>query len=124
MDRVQFQHLLGQVAQLDGRQRARLQAALEAPAIQDGLSGVLPDLQSCPHCQAPRSQLVGWGKQRGVQRYRCKVCRRTCNALSGTPLARLHKAERWLDYAQALIDGISVRAAARQCGITKNTAFL
>lgn len=124
MDRDQFEYLLGQVAHLSGQQRSRLQAALEAPAAQDGLSGVLPDLQSCPHCQAPRSQLVGWGKQRGGQRYRCKACRRTCNALSGTPLAHLHKADRWLDYAQALIEGVSVRAAARQCGIAKNTAFL
>jgi hypothetical protein len=38
-------------------------------------------------------------------------------------LARLRKREQWLHYAQALIDGVSVRAAARRCRIDKNTAF-
>lgn len=124
MDRVEFRHLLSQVSQLNGRQRSRLQAALAQPVRPDRLSEALPEVKGCPHCQAPISQLIGWGRQRGVQRYRCKVCRRTSNALSGTPLARLHKADRWWDYAQALIDGVSVRAAASQCGIAKNTAFL
>jgi hypothetical protein len=39
-------------------------------------------------------------------------------------LARLRKAEHWEDYAQALIDGLTVRQAAVRCGVCKNTAFL
>ncbi|UQG56184.1 MULTISPECIES: IS1595 family transposase [unclassified Marinobacter] len=76
----------------------------------------------CPHCQA--SQLRPWGSGRNLPRYRCAQCRRTCNPLTGTPLARLRKREQWFCYAQALIDGKTVRQAATECHINKNTAFL
>jgi transposase-like protein len=88
------------------------------------LAESLPDLLACPHCAAPAHQLIGWGWQRGLRRYRCKACLRTCNALTGTPLTRLRHAEHWLNYGTALIQGLTVRAAAQQCGISKNTAFL
>jgi len=39
-------------------------------------------------------------------------------------LARLRKRDHWLYYAQALIDGKTVRQAATECHINKNTAFL
>ena len=78
---------------------------------------------ACPHCQAGSDCLHPWGQSHGLPRYRCHACGRTCNPLSGTPLARLRKRDQWLHYAQALIDGVSVRAAARQCRIDKNTAF-
>lgn len=78
---------------------------------------------ACPHCQAGSDRLHPWGQSHGLPRYRCHACGRTCNPLSGTPLARLRKRDQWLRYAQALIDGVSVRAAARECRIDKNTAF-
>jgi transposase-like protein len=59
-----------------------------------------------------------------LPRYRCAQCRRTCNPLIGTPLARLRKREHLLCYAQALIDGKTARRAATECHINKNTAFL
>ncbi|MGE6136615.1 IS1595-like element ISAs23 family transposase, partial [Aeromonas salmonicida] len=34
------------------------------------------------------------------------------------------KAQCWEDYAQALIEGLTVRQAALRCGVSKNTAFL
>lgn len=76
----------------------------------------------CPHCQAAELRL--WGSGGNLPRYRCAHCRRTCNPLTGTPLARLPKREQWLRYAQALIDGKTVRQAAVDCQINKNTAFL
>lgn len=88
------------------------------------LESTLPDLQTCPHCAAAAAQLAPWGWSRGLRRYRCRACRRTCNVLTSTGLAHLRKADCWQDYAQALIDGLTVRKAARQCGISKNTAFL
>lgn len=124
MDTQSFQHLLVQLDTLNPKQRASLQFALQGPSRHDVLAESLPDLNACPHCAAPAQQLIGWGWQRGLRRYRCKTCRRTCNALSSTPLARLRKAEHWLDYGAALIQGLTVRAAALQCGVNKNTAFL
>ena len=39
-------------------------------------------------------------------------------------MAHLRKREQWTPYAQALIEGVSVRRAAQRCGVNKNTAFL
>jgi len=51
----------------------------------------------CPHCAS--HSLQGWGHVSGLPRYRCKDCRRSFNALTGTPLARLRKKERWAAHA-------------------------
>lgn len=124
MDTQAFQHWLAQLSQLSAKQKSTLQRALHEPPQQDVLEGTLPNLQACPHCKAAAAQLAPWGWSRGLRRYRCRACRRTCNALTATGLAHLRKADCWQDYAQALIDGLTVRKAARQCGISKNTAFL
>lgn len=75
----------------------------------------------CPHCRSLR--IVGHGRWRGRRRYRCKTCRRTFNALTATPLARLHYPERWLELAVCMIRGLSLRATAQRLGIHVSTAF-
>ena len=123
MDTQAFQHWLSGLCELNATQRATAKRALCAPHAAHFLATVLPDLPACPHCQAPASELIGWGFSRGLRRYRCKTCLRTCNALTGTALARLHNADRWRGYCEALIDGVTVRQAADNCGVSKNTAF-
>ncbi len=61
--------------------------------------------------------------EHGSQRYRCVGCGRTFNALTGTPLARLRKKECWASFANSLQQSHSVREAARQAGVAKNTSF-
>jgi len=63
------------------------------------------------------------GQANGLQRYRCRACSRTYDDLSGTPLARLRLREKWLDYLGTVLDSKSVRAAARDVGVHRNTAF-
>ena len=75
----------------------------------------------CPHCGGRKLQR--WGRASGLPRYRCGDCRRTFNALTGTPLARLHKKDRWPDQATALMTGESVAKAAVRCGVAYTTAF-
>lgn len=123
MDAQSFQHLLTRLDRLTVKQKSIVQHALHFCVLQDGLAEAIPDLKTCPHCAADAAQLASWGRSGGLQRYRCKVCRHTCNALTGTPLARLRKKDCWLDYAQALIAGLTVREAARQCSVSKNTSF-
>ena len=76
----------------------------------------------CPHCQS--TELRPWGSAHGLPRYRCKCCGRTCNPLTGTPLAHLRKRQLWPQFAQALIDGQPLRRTATLCDVTKNTALL
>ena len=75
----------------------------------------------CPHCK--HDHITRWGNAHGLPRYRCNACQKTFNTLTGTPLAHLRHRECWAQYSQALIDGLSVRKAAVQCGVHKNTAF-
>jgi transposase-like protein len=75
----------------------------------------------CPHCAS--HSLQRWGHVSGLPRYRCKDCRRSFNALTGTPLARLRKKEQWAAHAQALMTGESVAKAAKRCDVAVSTAF-
>jgi transposase-like protein len=77
---------------------------------------------SCPRCRCPEH----WrhGHANGLQRYRCRACGRTFNALTGTPLARLRHKAKWLDYCDSLLDpATTVRRAAERVGVHKNTSF-
>jgi len=125
MKAIQFNAWLGEISRLSRGQRARLWAELERKTRVDETVGVLetagPEWAACPHCGDTRVGL--WGRSGGLQRYRCGGCRRTYNALTGTPLARLRHKEKWLAYEQALIDGLSIRQAAVRCGVAKNTSF-
>lgn len=125
MDTQDFQRWLAQLSQLTATQKAAVQRALREPGVvRDASIAALPQLPACPHCQASSAQLAPWGWSRGLRRYRCRACLRTCNTLSGTALAHLRKAEHWQSYAQALIDGLPLRQAAQRCGVDKNTALL
>jgi transposase-like protein len=61
---------------------------------------------ACGHCGL--DAFNRWGVATGMKRYKCKACDRTFNALTGTPLAHLQKREKWLEYARAIVDGLSL----------------
>jgi len=121
-----FVQLLDQVKQLTPRQRKGLAHHLDhrSGAPMAPLAGLIGPPACCPHCQAKGDQVAKWGRSCGLPRYRCHTCGRTFNALTGTPLARLRKRDQWARYGQSLIEGVSLREAAKRCGVDKNTAFL
>ena len=63
---------------------------------------------ACPHCGG---RVIRWGSAKGVPRFKCRndakspdgqpVCGRSFNALTGTPLARLQKADLRLVQVEA-----------------------
>ena len=75
----------------------------------------------CPHCGT--NEVRPWGKAGGVPRYRCKVCRKTFNAFTATPVAGLHHKDRWLDQARSLIEGETLAQAAERCQVDPSTAY-
>ena len=96
----------------------RSETAPAVLAILNDTSGVKP---SCPSCTA-----VGvrrWGFADGLQRFRCKTCQRSFTLLTGTPLAPLRRRDLWLDHAQLLHEGSSIRVAARRLGVHRNTSL-
>jgi transposase-like protein len=76
---------------------------------------------TCPHCSAER--VVRNGQADGLQRYKCRGCGKTFNALTATPLARLRQRHKWLAQARVLDEGLSVHQAAERLQVAPSTAF-
>jgi transposase-like protein len=96
-------------------------AALDAqPASSVIIEGRFANGATCPHCKS--EHVTRHGHASGLQRYRCQACSKTFTALTGTPLNRLHKRGKWLDQAQALHDGRTLRDVACTLNIHLSTA--
>ena len=87
------------MSQLSGKQKSALHQALQEPPTTEVLDGLTA--YKAARTAKPRQSILLPGADR-----------RTCSAVSSSGLARLH------------FDGLSVRKAAKRCGISKNTAFL
>jgi transposase-like protein len=124
---TEFQNWIGLLSELSAGQRETLQRLLAGvspspeAAVIELVEGKHAEQRQCPHCGGER--LFAWGKANGLHRFRCAGCRRTFNALTGTPLARLRHKARWLSHGAALKDGLSVRGAAEACDVAISTAF-
>lgn len=101
------------------------EAAIAAPTIAAptiaAIEARFAQAPQCPHCQS--TAIKKWGSANALKRYRCKACRVTFNALTGTPLAQLHNRELWGGHAQALLEGISLRKVAARLDVHLETAF-
>ncbi len=75
----------------------------------------------CPHCASER--LVRNGQANDLQRYKCRACGKTFNALTGTPLARLRQRHKWHAQARVLDEGLTVHQAAERLQVARSTAF-
>ena len=110
MDSLQFQHLIAALGELTEVQRQTVAAILcghgELAEVTSVIEARFGAQILCPYC---KSMNVGsWGRACGLKRYRCRECRKSFNALTGTPLARLRKREAWKTYAQAVAESVSV----------------
>lgn len=120
-----FALLLGLLARLTVEQKKRLGAALAAGDRHQAVLSVLEERLGpnpvCLHCR--HEQVQRWGFSHGLQRWRCRSCQRSFNALTGTALARLRKRAEWLTFAETLSEGLSVQAAAERCRVAPSTSF-
>jgi transposase-like protein len=81
--------------------------------------------RGCPHCGAEGAHLHGKDKN-DRQRFRCCAieCRRTFNILTGTPMARARKPERWGHYLSYMTDHRSIRKiTAAGIGLNHTTVW-
>jgi transposase-like protein len=104
-------------ATLDDEPRAAPSALL----LGDVRDARRPVAGCCPHCG--RRPLVRWGHFSGRQRYRCRACGRTSSDLTATPLYYSKRLVLWPAYAECVLASLSVRAAARRIGVSKDTAW-
>ena len=127
MEAKKFQQLVEQLGDLSEVQRTALLEAVhgggganEAVALIEQRFSAAP---ACGHCGS--TTFGTWGRASGLRRYKCKAqgCGRTFNALTGTPLAQLHRRDAWMEYARALVDGVSLRKAAKRAKVCLETSF-
>jgi transposase-like protein len=65
-------------------------------------------VKACPRCSS--QNIVRHGKdENGRQRFMCRTCHRTYNILTGTPMARARKPEKWSQYLGHMTDHLSIR---------------
>jgi transposase-like protein len=118
MEAQDFRALVDQLGDLTEVQRAALAAAL---AGQNSANEAIAMIQTrfalsptCGHCKS--QHFWSWGTASGLKRYMCRDCNRTFNALTGTPLAQLHRRD-------AMVDRTSLRKAAERADICLETSF-
>ncbi len=115
MQTKQFRAFLTQTEQLTPQQRKQTLEHIQKRCDINTVSTVLNSVETCPHCNS--TDLYRWGMNAGIQRYKCKSCNKTFNALTNTPLARLRYKEQWSTFTQNIINGVSVRSTATHCGV-------
>ncbi len=125
MVRYQFSKIVRAINDLTRHQQNHLfdelKSTLHHNKVVQTLEERLEKTNQCPHCES--SSFSRWGQAHQLQRYRCQHCKKTFNALTGSPLAKLRNKEKWLDYAQCLSQNQSIREAAKSCSIDKTTSF-
>jgi transposase-like protein len=85
------------------------------------VEGRLGPRSSCHRCASTR--VVRNGHADGLQRYKCRHCGVSFNALSATPMARLRLRDKWAQYGALLEQGQSVRKCAAELDVHRTTAF-
>ena len=117
MKALDFNNFVAQLDVLSEVQREALMAALKGKGSANEMIALIETQFAghpcCGHCKSEHIKL--WGHASGLRRYRCRDCKRTFNALTGTPLAQLHRRDAWLDYARAFVDFTSLRKGGEAC---------
>lgn len=125
MRQQQMTRLMSSLPKLTDHQRQQLAAALNRLSDRNQAREVIEaharEHRQCPHCHS--TAVVKNGSANGLQRFKCRQCARSFNALTGTPLARLHWRDKWIAHAAALSESLSLNQVARRLGVAQSTAF-
>ncbi len=93
MKSAEFKRLSIAVSKLDHHQRKRLIETLnhqtDETQVIEVIESSFDGKKACPHCDSLK--LYRFGVVSGLQRYCCRDCQKTFNALTKTPLARLRQ---------------------------------
>ena len=125
MEAEDFRAFVGQLSSLTVEQReAILEAIRDRATAATAVAMINARFALAPLCGHCRSKNIRpWSKPNPIRRYMCDACGQTFTALTGTPLQNLRRRDAWLEYAQCLADGITLRKAAKRCRIGLDTSF-
>jgi transposase-like protein len=120
----ELKRLWAQLDRLTRCQRQELVAKLQAQTAASESIGLIESAgkpRNCPHCGG--SRVVRNGQADGLQRYKCRACGKSFNALTATPLARLRHKGKWIEQARAMAEGLTVARAGEHLAVAASTAF-
>ena len=121
-----FQNILHHVTHLNYSQLKKLRHEVESNISNNQVGQAIADheetISHCPYCGSLELNRWGMTKQ-GIQRFKCKSCFKTFNALADSPLYRMKKAEKWIEYTKLMWEGVSLRKSAKALNITLRTSF-
>lgn len=123
MRKAQFAKLVESLKGLTADQMEQLRAAISTTQAERSSiraiesSGPL----ACRHCGS--LHVVRNGTRNGLQRVMCRDCKKTSNAATGTPLSRLKHKEKFIRYAECMRQGMTVRQAAYEVEVCRDTSF-
>lgn len=122
----QFQNILRHVINLNYPQLKKLRHEVESNIANNQLGQAIADheetLSHWPHCDSHELNRWGMTKQ-GIQRFKCKSCCKTFNVLADSPLYRMRKADKWIEYTKLMWEGVSLRKSAKALNITLRRPF-
>lgn len=75
----------------------------------------------CPHCSS--ITVYKRGKQRGVQMYTCRDCKKWYSETTGTPLYDIKLKSKWQAYLRCMEQGMPIKKIAKELGISTQTSF-
>jgi transposase-like protein len=117
MEYQQFEHVKAQIATASAGQVLELEVLIQTIVSEQiaelrlaRRTNLTINARICPHCATGGATLHGKDKNRR-QRFLCSnpTCHRTYNILTGTPMARARKPEKWGDYLGHMTEHRSVR---------------
>jgi transposase-like protein len=79
------------------------------------------DRKPCPHCHG--IDVSKKGSRNGMRMYYCKPCNKQYSENAGTALWDIKKKDKWQAYIDCMNKGMSLRAIAKEIGISLQTSF-
>ena len=120
-----FDIMLKKISIFSHDERVQLRAALDTIDDKQKVCVSIESIQDtgrhCPKCGSDHVHRHGLSCD--LQRYKCITCGKTFNSLTGTPIARLRKKDRWLTYLAGMIESDTVRKSAAKVHINRKTSF-
>jgi transposase-like protein len=130
MEHLQFECIKAQVTTASAGQILELEDVIERIISRQFTEMALArrtkktvQIRICPHCHSGNIVLHGKDQNRR-QRFKCRGCGKTFNIMTGTPMARARKPEKWAKYLSFMTEHMSVRKiVASGIGVHQVTAW-
>ncbi|MED4727222.1 IS1595-like element ISAnmi1 family transposase [Aneurinibacillus migulanus] len=125
-----FRNLLQYISSMDKPHQERIYYEIQRKIFpSNATTRVIDELRdkryskgfNCAHCKS--NSVVRFDKYNGRQRYKCKNCGKTFSDLTNSPLQGTHYPEKWIQFIDCMLKGMSLRESSKELGVHHVTLF-